>query len=60
MATGGLNAYIDSGQHKPSFDQISQNEMSKQTRKDVLILGAKGQMTPMDLAHDLCRPTLIL
>ena len=57
---GGIDGRNDAGYDIPSNVQIHRNEMSDQTRKDILILGAKGQMTPMDLAHDLCRPTLIL
>ena len=52
---GGLNSKSDAGYDIPSNVQIDRNEMSGQTRKDISILGAKGQMTPMDLAHGLCQ-----
>lgn len=50
----GLNAHIDSGQYKSSSDQVEQNEMGERTKRDVSILGAKGQVAPMNLAHGLC------
>ena len=51
---GGLNSRNDAGCEIPSNIQIHRNEMSDQTRKDISILGAKGQADPMDLAHGLC------
>ena len=51
---GGLNSRNDAGCEIPSNIQIHRNEMSGQTRKDISILGAKGQAAPMDLAHGLC------
>ncbi len=50
----GIDSKINSGHFKTRFDQVSQNEMSYQTKKDISILGSRGQAAPMDLAHGLC------
>ena len=38
----GIDSKIDSGHIKTRFDQVSQNEMSYQTKKDISILGSRG------------------
>lgn len=60
ISRSGIDSKIDSGHFKPRFDQVSQNEMCEQTKKDILILGCKGQAAPMDLAHGLGPRTLTL